>query len=63
MRLLDPDAIGDDIITDESGRGERKLLQSKVHDYLSDLTELSHFVSRRFLTHTTVRQLEDMVNQ
>lgn len=63
LRLLDPDAIGDEIATDESGRSERKLLQAKVHDYLSDLSELSDFVSRRFLTHTTVRQLEDMVNQ
>lgn len=63
LRLLDPDAIGDEVLTDESGRSERKLLRAKVHDYLSDLTELSDFVSRRFLTHTTVRQLEDMVNQ
>ncbi|MFN9714428.1 MAG: circularly permuted type 2 ATP-grasp protein [Planctomycetota bacterium] len=63
LRLLDPDAIGDEVATDESGRMERKLLGVKVHDYLSDLSELSDFVSRRFLTHTTVRQLEDMVNQ
>jgi uncharacterized circularly permuted ATP-grasp superfamily protein/uncharacterized alpha-E superfamily protein len=63
LRLLDPDAIGDEISTDESGRSLRKLLQLKVHDYITDLSELNDFVSRRFLTHTTVRQLEDMVNQ
>lgn len=63
LRLLDPDAIGDEIVADDSGRSERTLLRIKVHDYLSDLNELSDFISRRFLTHTTLRQLEDMVNQ
>jgi hypothetical protein len=61
--LLDPDAIGDVIVPDEAGHQERKLLRDKVHDYLSDLSDLSDFVSRRFLTHTTIRQLEEMVNQ
>jgi uncharacterized circularly permuted ATP-grasp superfamily protein/uncharacterized alpha-E superfamily protein len=63
LRLLDPDAIGDVIVPDEAGHQERKLLRDKVHDYLSDLSDLSDFVSRRFLTHTTIRQLEEMVNQ
>ncbi len=63
LRLFDPDALGDEIMTDESGRSERALLQEKVHEYSSALNDLSEFISRRFLTHTSLRQLEDMVNQ
>jgi uncharacterized circularly permuted ATP-grasp superfamily protein/uncharacterized alpha-E superfamily protein len=63
LRLFDPDAIGDEIVTDMNGRSERVLLHTMVHDYLAHLNDLSDFVSRRFLTHTSLRQLEDMVNQ
>jgi hypothetical protein len=30
---------------------------------MTQLNDLSDFVSRRFLTHTALHQLEDMVNQ
>jgi hypothetical protein len=41
----------------------RSLLQDKIHDYMAHLSDLNDFVARRFLTHTSLRQLEDMVNQ
>lgn len=63
LRLFDPDALGDEITNDEHGRSERKLLREKLADYNLHLNEVSSFVSRRFLTHTQVKQLEDMVNQ
>ncbi len=63
LRLFDPDALGEEVAQDEYGRLERSLLHEKLQDYLMQLNELSDFVSRRFLTHTAVRQLDDMVNQ
>ena len=63
LRLFDPDALGDEIAVDEKGRSERRLLRAKLAEYKHHLNELSQFVSRRFLTHTTLKQLEDMINQ
>jgi uncharacterized alpha-E superfamily protein len=63
LRLFDPDALGDEVSIDEHGRSERKLLKIKLLDYMTQLNDLSDFVSRRFLTHTSLHQLEDMVNQ
>ena len=63
LRLFDPDALGDEISTDEKGHSERTLLRAKLAEFTHQLNELSLFVSRRFLTHTAPKQLEDMVNQ
>jgi len=63
LRLFDPDALGDEVSIDANGRSERKLLKIKLLDYMTQLNDLSDFVSRRFLTHTALHQLEDMVNQ
>jgi len=63
LRLFDPDALGDEVSVDANGRSERKLLKIKLLDYMTQLNDLSDFVSRRFLTHTALHQLEDMVNQ
>ncbi len=63
LRLFDADAIGDEITHDEHGKSERTLLRERLHDFAVQLHDLSDFVSHRFLTHTSARQLEDMVNQ
>jgi uncharacterized circularly permuted ATP-grasp superfamily protein/uncharacterized alpha-E superfamily protein len=53
LRLFDSASISQD----------RSLLSNKLADYSRGLTELSEFITRRFLTHTQNRQLQDMVNQ
>jgi uncharacterized alpha-E superfamily protein len=53
LRLLDSESISQ----------ERTLLSQKLAEYSRGLNELSEFITRRFLTHTQTRQLQDMVNQ
>ena len=53
LRLMDSESISQ----------VRSLLSNKLADYSRGLTELSEFITRRFLTHTQTRQLQDMVNQ
>jgi len=53
LRLMDSESISQ----------VRSLLSNKLSDYSRGLTELSEFITRRFLTHTQTRQLQDMVNQ
>jgi uncharacterized circularly permuted ATP-grasp superfamily protein/uncharacterized alpha-E superfamily protein len=64
LRLLDPDAIGDEIAVDEgTGQRRREHLQRRLEEFSIALNGLGDFITRRFLTHTSVRQLQDMVNQ
>lgn len=63
LRLFDPDALGDEISRTAEGKFERAMLRDRLQDYSTHLNELGDFVSRRFLTHTSVRQLDDMVIQ
>lgn len=63
LRLFDPDALGDEISRTADGKFERAMLRDRLQDYQTHLHELGAFVSRRFLTHTSVRQLDDMVIQ
>lgn len=62
LRLLDPDAIGDEIATDAStGVKNREHLRTRLDEFSKALNDLGDFVTRRFLTHTSIRQLQDMV--
>jgi uncharacterized alpha-E superfamily protein len=62
LRLLDPDAIGDEIATDAStGAKNREHLRTRLDEFSKALNDLGDFVTRRFLTHTSIRQLQDMV--
>lgn len=64
LRLLDPDAIGEEIAVDNAtGLRSREHLRKRLDEFSKALTELGDFITRRFLTHTSVRQLQDMVNQ
>ena len=63
LRLFDADALGEDVVVDESGRLERAILRSRLREFSAELNDLADYVSRRFLTHTAARQLNDMVNQ
>jgi hypothetical protein len=64
LRLLDPDAIGDEIAVDgATGQRRREHLQRRLEEFSIALNGLGDFITRRFLTHTSVRQLQDMVNQ
>lgn len=63
LRLFDGEAFGDHVVNNESGRLERPLLYKCIHDFTAHLHDLSDYISRRFLTHTSPQQLEDMVNQ
>jgi uncharacterized circularly permuted ATP-grasp superfamily protein/uncharacterized alpha-E superfamily protein len=63
LRLFDPDGLGDCVSQEPTGKLERKMLGEKLAEYRAQLTELAYFVTRRFLTHTSVRQLQEMVNQ
>ena len=63
LRLFDADALGEDIVKDESGKEERAILRSRLREFSTQLNDLGDFISQRFLTHTTARQLDDMVNQ
>ena len=62
LRLLDPDAIGDEIATDAStGTKNREHLRTRLDEFSTALNDLGDFITRRFLTHTSIRQLQDMV--
>jgi uncharacterized alpha-E superfamily protein len=64
LRLLDCDAIGE--FSEENtllGISERTLLKPRLAEYTESLIQLTDFITRRFFTHTHVRQLQDMVNQ
>ncbi len=63
LRLFDADALGEDIVTDESGKEERAILRSRLREFSLQLHDLGDYISRRFLTHTAARQIDDMVNQ
>ncbi len=63
LRLFDADALGDDVVKDESGKEERSILRSRLREFSMQLHDLGDYISRRFLTHTAARQLDDMVNQ
>lgn len=64
LRLLDPDAIGEEIaIDDATGLRRREHLRKRLDEFSQALNHLGDFITRRFLTHTSVRQLQDMVNQ
>ena len=63
LRLFDADALGEDIVQDETGKPERAILRSRLQEFSLQLHELGDYISRRFLTHTAARQLDDMVNQ
>jgi hypothetical protein len=38
-------------------------LKSRLREFSMHLHDLGDYISRRFLTHTAARQLDDMVNQ
>lgn len=64
LRLFDSDAIGE--YSEENtllGISERTLLKPRLAEYTESLIQLTDFITRRFFTHTHVRQLQDMVNQ
>jgi uncharacterized alpha-E superfamily protein len=64
LRLLDCDAIGE--FSEENtllGISERTLLKPRLAECTESLIQLTDFITRRFFTHTHVRQLQDMVNQ
>ncbi|MCY2997943.1 MAG: circularly permuted type 2 ATP-grasp protein [Planctomycetota bacterium] len=64
LRLFDSDAIGE--FSEENTRlgiSERTLLKPRLAEYTESLIQLTDFITRRFFTHTHVRQLQDMVNQ
>ncbi len=63
LRLFDADALGEDIVKDDTGKEERAILRSRLREFSTQLNDLGDFISQRFLTHTTARQLDDMVNQ
>jgi uncharacterized circularly permuted ATP-grasp superfamily protein/uncharacterized alpha-E superfamily protein len=63
LRLFDGEALGDDIVDNDSHRRERPMLRETLREFSAQLNDLADFISRRFLTHTEARQLEDMVNQ
>ena len=63
LRLFDAEALGEDIVKDESGKEERVILRSRLSEFSLHLHDLGNYISRRFLTHTAARQMEDMVNQ
>lgn len=64
LRLLDPDAIGEEIAIDAAtGLRRREHLRKRLEEFSIALNGLGDFITRRFLTHTSVRQLQDMVNQ
>ena len=63
LRLFDADALGEDIVKDKSGKEERAILRSRLREFSTQLNDLGDYISQRFLTHTTARQLDDMVNQ
>ena len=63
LRLFDADALGEDIVKDETGKEERAILRSRLREFSLQLHDLGDYISRRFLTHTAARQLDDMVNQ
>jgi len=63
LRLLDCDAIGE--FSEENTRlgiSERTLLKPRLAECTESLIQLTDFITRRFFTHTHVRQLQDMVN-
>lgn len=64
LRLFDSDAIGE--WSEENpllGIWERTRLKHRLAEYTASLIELTDFITRRFFTHTPIRQLQDMVNQ
>ena len=64
LRLFDSDAIGE--YSEENtllGISERTLLKPRLAECTESLIQLTDFITRRFFTHTHVRQLQDMVNQ
>ncbi|MCY3006563.1 MAG: circularly permuted type 2 ATP-grasp protein [Planctomycetota bacterium] len=64
LRLFDSDAIGE--WSQENpllGIWERTRLKHRLAEYTASLIELTDFITRRFFTHTPIRQLQDMVNQ
>lgn len=63
LRLFDSDALGEDVVADENGKLDRAILRSRLRDFSTQLHDLGDYISRRFLTHTAARQLDDMVNQ
>lgn len=74
LRLFDSEAIAEASANSQSKSDqvssnapsspqERLLLKSRLAEYSLGLTELSEFITRRFLTHSQNRQLQDMVNQ
>jgi uncharacterized circularly permuted ATP-grasp superfamily protein/uncharacterized alpha-E superfamily protein len=63
LRLFDGDALGEDVVPNETGKPERAMLQSNLREFSTQLHDLGDYISRRFLTHTAARQLDDMVNQ
>jgi uncharacterized alpha-E superfamily protein len=63
LRLFDSDALGEDVVADEKGKLDRAILRSRLRDFSTQLHDLGDYISRRFLTHTAARQLDDMVNQ
>jgi len=63
LRLFDADALGEDVVKDEAGKEERAILRSRLREFSMQLHDLGDYISRRFLTHTAARQLDDMVNQ
>ena len=64
LRLFDSEAIGMTCVPGvQTPLQERSLLRIKLSEYAQALNELSEFITRRFLTHTQSRQLQDMVNQ
>jgi len=62
LRLFDADALGEHVVKDESGKEERSILKSRLREFSMQLHDLGDYISRRFLTHTAARQLDDMVN-
>lgn len=64
LRLFDSDAIGEySEVNTLLGISERTLLKPRLAEYTESLIQLTDFITRRFFTHTHVRQLQDMVNQ
>jgi uncharacterized alpha-E superfamily protein len=63
LRLFDADALGEHVVPDENGKLERTILKSNLKEFSTQLHDLGNYISRRFLTHTAARQLDDMVNQ
>jgi hypothetical protein len=51
------------VVADENGKLERTILKSNLKEFSTQLHDLGNYISRRFLTHTAARQLDDMVNQ